>query len=623
MGKSIIIVKTKNEADYIKPIIKSNHISNGFILAISEKVKLQLPKTDFIVKSPEDFNFYYDSLKSNYEIMSIIKSWASSFSYDWVEVFSKYEGIDIEIPTRYWLFYEVLYEYLFCLICFRKVILEEKVSTVYYVDDKSINAKIIKHISQQIGVKIKPVIIWQSVILEKIKEIKNAGIIGIKFARDIYISLFCYSRRFLINYKETGNKVIVFYQQPHRFNDVLSALQKISRHFETIVVKIDKKLKNYSQDELKTRYTLWQEYLSFQDIIVLAKNYLLLIIRCRCQAIIKETESLDMKILYLLDKDIRKLILFKSYSYFSFWIMRLRRIASDEKAKLAIVVSREGCFDGRLIAKIMEKYRIPTLSIQTTVLQNTVATEDLCYTKYAAMGEYFKQELLKSGMKEAQIEVTGAVQYDSLGKLDAEQKKKIYIELNLDPKKKVITFVSSQSIGTITTKEKLEIVRKLIDICMNYPNSYQLLVKLHPGEVNAKDSFISFLSAMELKGKCKVVANYDLNNLLDITGLIVTHFSTLIIPSVIQNIPVLVLNLSNAKDGIFFSEYGGVIVIRNIEELTPAISNVFSNKLIQDKLMAERETFVRMFAYKNDSQSGDRVCNLCNSMIKGSNVVTN
>lgn len=235
-------------------------------------------------------------------------------------------------------------------------------------------------------------------------------------------------------------------------------------------------------------------------------------------------------------------------------------------------------------------------------------TYDYCLVSSKNVAKYYAEAF---GMNITKVVATGVprtdVFFDEIHK--NEVRKKIYSEYPILKDKKVILFAptfrgSSKKEGNYP-HEKFDYER----ILKKFGDEYVIIIKHHP-HVNNK------LSISE-KYSDKIVdlsANEELNDLLFVTDLLITDYSSVVFEAALLDIPMLFyafdLQEYIASRG-FYYEYLSFVpgkVVYNMEEILEAIKR-------NDFEKAKIEAFKEEFFDELDGKSGKRVCKFIENLL--------
>lgn len=255
-----------------------------------------------------------------------------------------------------------------------------------------------------------------------------------------------------------------------------------------------------------------------------------------------------------------------------------------------------------------KRYNIPSLTIQPGVL---AATGGFCYVpiiadKFAAWGKITKEEMIKWGANPKKIEITGNPRFirpEKKNNMELRQK------FRLD-KDKYLIFLATECLEeygkVFGEKEKIIYLRNLKE-ALDKNKNYQLIIKLHPRED------LSFYKTVlpKLGLKAIVVKDENLHDIINMSDILMTGFSTVVSDALIIEKPVVILNFLNRTEVIPFSKKG-ILVIKKKEELNKFLKHGKMNVVSRNKV----KKFIADSYDKADYKEPARLVNLIKNIIK-------
>jgi len=315
-------------------------------------------------------------------------------------------------------------------------------------------------------------------------------------------------------------------------------------------------------------------------------------------------------------------------------IEMMKHLISVEKPDI-IVITEETVLDGRAIIVAGKSKGIPILSVQHGIVgsrgitdydhnledfgPNREVTAPFCPIpdKIALYGDFYKRACVRvSKYPENILVVTGSPRYDVLA-----YAKKIFKrdeicrelssmgEYKLDPTKKIVTLLT-QPLPSI---EERELVLKYMYKAVKKLNGVQLVVKLHPGELN--DSLHKRLLKETDLENVIIVKKFDTYKLLFASDLVVAALSTTLLEAIALDNPVILLDLFKRGYCAFLGCKEAMREVNTEDELIDAINTMLFDLNYLKGTDKSRSVFRYDHLYKMDGQASKRVADLINDMV--------
>ena len=587
MTRIIGIVKDEKELDKINKRLKD--LGDGIILNLSNK-KVNSAN----VKTKSD---YINETKLINELADKIRNISINWnmiSFPEAKKLAKHDGIPLYECTS--LHFELVLRSLIANIeLIKKVIEKEKPDMFLVIDGKDFLSKTIITSLKELNAKYE-IVSDRNVNLINIFREKTKFIAG-RYIKPVVLDNYVKLKSFNYKNKNYGDKKVMFFSylnlDPQIMLPIIEEMKKQNKNYLIFALALDVQ-EAFAKKGIK--FNTFADYDLSEINKVLDKKK-------------KELDQIweilyqDRRFMYdninlweILEDELHYTV-FKHFYEVVRLIEGIKIVIKKEEINIIVMGSDVHRF-GKTIAFVGNK-----LEIKSLVLQHGVAGRlgfvPVTSTKIAVWGESTKKFLLQNNVNEEKIVITGASKFDIIKNKEYD-KEEVYKQFNLDKDKKIILF------GTQTVPEKEEMFKAVI----NSLQDEQLIIKLHP-----KDDVDFYNSRLNnIKNKVVVVKDYDIYNFLNIADLTISRASsTVVIESMLFNVPVITLNLANIKGSnemIDYNDYGCVIDVKEEKELKNAINDVFNNKKIKEKLEKNMEKFIKDYAYKIDGKSTERVINL-------------
>ena len=218
----------------------------------------------------------------------------------------------------------------------------------------------------------------------------------------------------------------------------------------------------------------------------------------------------------------------------------------------------------------------------------------------AVFGKYFKDILIKQGnYPHNNPVVTGQPRTDILYEnKNIYSKEKLYSNLGIDSKKKLVIFASQPFSDINESKTTLSTV---IHSLRNFPE-IELIIKLHPND--SKSNYIKILN--EHNYNAIILQDFDIYWLIYCCEFLMAISSTVLFEALIMNKPAVQLNLiSDYK--LLDKDLKALIKVHNEKELNSCITNLLGNERFASKISKETSEFISQYFYKVDGHSTKRI----------------
>ncbi len=238
---------------------------------------------------------------------------------------------------------------------------------------------------------------------------------------------------------------------------------------------------------------------------------------------------------------------------------------------------------------------------------NGEATAPYCPTtdKFVVNGEQDKDIIVKRARFPEEDVVIGEPRYDVLAKADKLlNREKIFYRLNLNPAKKLVTWMTISH--NYTPQENKKNVIAVYNAIKSFKD-IQLVIKLHPSE-NRKAA----LYREDRTLKPTIIGGFGTITfeLLYISDIVITHYCTTAIEALMLNKPVIVIDFSGTPISVPYVESGAAVGIFEEDALVSAIGDILHNEEACQRLAKAREKFISDGNLKPDGQASQRVTDL-------------
>lgn len=323
--------------------------------------------------------------------------------------------------------------------------------------------------------------------------------------------------------------------------------------------------------------------------------------------------------LWPLLKDHFAFIFTKQFSEAARQIDAMMSMLEAEGPKIIIIHNETG-FYGRAIIAASKKMNIKTIGIQHGTLSSTnleyihkgVPGDLSCPVPdvTAVWGRKAKEFLLKSPpYDETNVVITGNPRYDSLVSVSEIYDKDRFRERH---------GISHERIIAVTTQpfpiysERVKWLDALVSQVRGIDAA--VIIKPHPGE---SEHMHKSICEKYGSSNLKVIKDADTLELLYISDLAITSYSSTGHESLLLGTPLITFNLTGKKDTVGYADSGAAININEKTRLAPAIMDILENKIPPD-LESNMKRYVEDYAFRIDGKASDRIARLAFRMLEDS-----
>lgn len=256
------------------------------------------------------------------------------------------------------------------------------------------------------------------------------------------------------------------------------------------------------------------------------------------------------------------------------------------------------------------------LQMVWTVLRYSAMRKQKIYghgecTKMAVFSEAVKELRVLEGVDSERIVVTGSPKFDEVfyySRLDC--KSRVCQRWGISPQDEIITLLTGPFVkyGGWGIEQERRFVLAVARAVMALPNA-KLIIKVHPAEFEAEYHEI----VKELESPPIICKNIILPELVSASSLVMTVASSAAIEAMAAGKPVIIVNLFDDSEPLFYKGSGALYVDRE-EDILPAIKEGLYDPKIREEMRQSAEKFVYQQAYLQDGQASKRIANLVLSM---------
>lgn len=233
----------------------------------------------------------------------------------------------------------------------------------------------------------------------------------------------------------------------------------------------------------------------------------------------------------------------------------------------------------------------------------------------AVWGHYMRNLLKRWSYPENRIFVTGYPAYDRLKHLDSSSVHRFAEEIELDPTKKTIVYMTGNPWMELyqTPQEQVETARALLQVIERL-SDVELVIKAHQYD----DADLYRQLQTELGAECysAVLQRCDTTLLITASEAIVAKGSSTLLEAAIAQKPVIMINFSNKPDMFEFKRYGIGPYIDDVGDIPNAVKTVLLDEEAREQMLKAQDEFVDEWACGADGKASNRLANLLKELAR-------
>jgi hypothetical protein len=236
----------------------------------------------------------------------------------------------------------------------------------------------------------------------------------------------------------------------------------------------------------------------------------------------------------------------------------------------------------------------------------------------AVPGKTLKEELLRDGVSEDRLFITGDPAHDAIFELKQEPvapiRRQICDQLEWPESSRLIVYCT-EVIHEMLGREYLVRLNVLLaEVFAALPADFRVVVKLHPRETSETEAL--FKQAFR-RDRYLIRRDLDLLRLMRAAHLCIGHYSRTLIDSVLLGTPVACINLANDEKRMLFDAGFGEIRLdseQDFHKIRTLVEDKETRNVVEHKLRDWRSRYASVL----DGQSSNRNAALISKMLVGS-----
>lgn len=291
------------------------------------------------------------------------------------------------------------------------------------------------------------------------------------------------------------------------------------------------------------------------------------------------------------------------------------REALERTRPRVLVVGNDLTIEGRAGVRVAAQRGIPVVAYMHGALANNVLHARHCADRFLVHGPRHRDDLLRRGLSETQIEVIGAPYLDKRPQASDQLDPRLQAAFGLRPGEPWLLVATSGPGNAVSLAHHQQVVENLARLSAALPQ-VPLVIKLH-----RKDSPNNYerLQAGVAAGRVAISpygdprVPYDIFQWLPGCPLLLTGTSTVAVEAMLMQVPVITMDFCDEARGIDFIDEGATLHCRTGDELEAAVRQVLAGPAPAE-LHARAQAYVASAYYKLDGRAAERgadvICHL-------------
>jgi hypothetical protein len=236
---------------------------------------------------------------------------------------------------------------------------------------------------------------------------------------------------------------------------------------------------------------------------------------------------------------------------------------------------------------------------------------------FAVMGEAFREQFVRQGIRDKRIVVTGHPTHDLVFRratsIDDAERAAIRRRYELEPAGTIVLYATQPVLWRkVMTRETLERNVRAIASAIAARPGCRLILKLHPREDPADYRFCA-----ELDPPVRVIAQAEMPDLIAATDLFVSSSSSTVLLAMMLDRPIVTLNFDAVPHFDQFEPIGGTIHIRTYEQFASALDRLLDDRQAANDLRRRRQHVIARYT-RFDGRAAERIAGVLAEAIDAS-----
>jgi CDP-glycerol glycerophosphotransferase (TagB/SpsB family) len=228
---------------------------------------------------------------------------------------------------------------------------------------------------------------------------------------------------------------------------------------------------------------------------------------------------------------------------------------------------------------------------------------------FAVIGEAFRDQFVRQGVRGKQIAVTGHPTHDVVFRraqtIDAAERSDIRRRYDLDQDTTIALYATQPVLWRkVMTREALERNVRAIAAAVRARPACQLVLKLHPREDPADYSFCASLDP-----PVPVITQAEMPDLIAACDLFISSSSSTVLLAMMLDRPIVTVNFDEVPHFDQFEPIGGTVHVRTHEQFAEAFARLLDDPAAAERLRLQRQEVLARYT-RFDGHAAERIAGL-------------
>jgi UDP-N-acetylglucosamine 2-epimerase len=282
-----------------------------------------------------------------------------------------------------------------------------------------------------------------------------------------------------------------------------------------------------------------------------------------------------------------------------------------------VVVADDTTTHGRTAVLAAQSLNIPTLNIQHGAIADVHHYRYAIADVFAAWGEHDRELLIRNGVPEQKIVVTGQPRFDDFSQRhdDILHTRK---RLGIPGSHKLLLWATTPFVPRVSydfPERNLRYLEAFAELLAREQN-WALIIKLHPRD--QRTGYETALAKMEkyVRSRVKILQDEDIQQLLPIADVLLAWNTSVIQEAVLAGKPIIGINFFGFPEAIPSVSEEVALPARAASELSHALCNVLAgDKSILSAMAAARKKYAARYLNAGDRAAVARIVELLDSEV--------
>jgi glycosyltransferase involved in cell wall biosynthesis len=233
---------------------------------------------------------------------------------------------------------------------------------------------------------------------------------------------------------------------------------------------------------------------------------------------------------------------------------------------------------------------------------------------FAVMGEAFRDQYLRQGVRGKRIVVTGHPMHDDVfcraGTIDEAERAAIRRRYDLPADRTIVLYATQPVLWRkVMTREILEQNVRAMAAAVSRDPGRELVLKLHPREDPADYAFCATLGP-----PVRVIAQAEMPDLIAASDLFISSSSSTVLLAMMLDRPIITVNFDGVPHFDQFEGIGGTVHVRTHQAFADALGRLLTDEQAGGQLRQQRRDVVARYT-RFDGHAAERIADLLEEAI--------